>query len=80
MIRDAGLYDSISQAYAALDSNKAVGVMGDKRVYGYMIVLRGKDKAVDYRRWCDPISSSTTQLSQHDSNTCFGPVCAGVAR
>ena len=40
MIREAGLYDSISQAYAALDSNKAVGVMGDKRVYGYMIILR----------------------------------------
>jgi GMP synthase PP-ATPase subunit len=27
MIREAGLYDKISQAYAALDPSKAVGVM-----------------------------------------------------
>ncbi|KAK0612875.1 hypothetical protein B0T17DRAFT_541991 [Bombardia bombarda] len=40
MIREAGIYDDISQAFAGLDSNKAVGVMGDKRVYGYMIILR----------------------------------------
>ncbi|KAK3683585.1 hypothetical protein B0T22DRAFT_252501 [Podospora appendiculata] len=40
MIREAGIYDDISQAFAGLDSNRAVGVMGDKRVYGYMIILR----------------------------------------
>lgn len=39
-IRKAGLYDSISQAYAALDPSRAVGVMGDQRHYGYIIVLR----------------------------------------
>jgi GMP synthase (glutamine-hydrolysing) len=39
-IRKAGLYDQISQAFAALDPSRAVGVMGDKRVYGYIIVLR----------------------------------------
>ncbi|KAK2765644.1 GMP synthase (glutamine-hydrolyzing) [Arachnomyces sp. PD_36] len=39
-IRQAGLYDQISQAYAALDPSRAVGVMGDKRVYGYIIILR----------------------------------------
>jgi GMP synthase (glutamine-hydrolysing) len=39
-IRKAGLYDQISQAYAAVDPSRAVGVMGDKRVYGYIIVLR----------------------------------------
>lgn len=35
-IRKAGLYNQISQAYAALDPSRAVGVMGDKRVYGYV--------------------------------------------
>lgn len=40
MIREAGLYDDISQAFAALDPSKAVGVMGDKRVYQYIIILR----------------------------------------
>ena len=39
-IRKAGLYKKISQAFAALDSNKAVGVKGDEREFGYMILLR----------------------------------------
>ncbi|KAI9728578.1 MAG: GMP synthase (glutamine-hydrolyzing) [Cirrosporium novae-zelandiae] len=39
-IREAGLYRKISQAYAAVMSDRAVGVMGDKRVYGYIVVLR----------------------------------------
>lgn len=39
-IRKAGLYDQISQAYAAVDPSRAVGVQGDKRVYGYIIILR----------------------------------------
>ncbi|KAF3314494.1 GMP synthase (glutamine-hydrolyzing) [Orbilia oligospora] len=30
----------ITQAYAALDTNRAVGVQGDSRVYGYICVLR----------------------------------------
>lgn len=40
MIEEAGLYNKISQAYAGLDTSKAVGVMGDTRVYGYIIILR----------------------------------------
>ncbi|KAI1359913.1 GMP synthase [Xylaria arbuscula] len=40
MIREAGIYDQMSQAYAALDTNRAVGVMGDSRVYGMIIILR----------------------------------------
>jgi len=40
MIREAGLYQEVTQAYAALDSNRAVGVQGDSRVYGYICVLR----------------------------------------
>lgn len=40
MIREAGLYDKIGQAFAALDPSRAVGVMGDKRVYEHIILLR----------------------------------------
>ncbi|KAI0019913.1 GMP synthase [Xylariomycetidae sp. FL0641] len=40
MIKEAGIYNEMSQAYAGLDTNKAVGVMGDSRVYGYIIILR----------------------------------------
>ncbi|ORY85637.1 hypothetical protein BCR37DRAFT_344818 [Protomyces lactucae-debilis] len=39
-IRAAGLYDQISQAYAALLPVKAVGVAGDKRTYEQVIALR----------------------------------------
>lgn len=39
-IRDAGLYDKISQAYAGLLDSKAVGVVGDQRRYAEIIVLR----------------------------------------
>jgi len=39
-IRAAGLYRKISQAYAASLGVKAVGVMGDKRVHGFIVALR----------------------------------------
>lgn len=39
-IKAAGLYRQISQAYAALLPCKAVGVMGDQRVYDQIIALR----------------------------------------
>jgi len=39
-IRKAGLYNQISQAFAALLPVKAVGVMGDKRVHQQVIALR----------------------------------------
>lgn len=39
-IKAAGLYRQISQAYAALLPCKAVGVMGDLRVYDQVIALR----------------------------------------
>lgn len=39
-IKAAGLYRAISQAFAALLPVKAVGVMGDKRVYDQVIALR----------------------------------------
>ncbi|KAG6013467.1 GMP synthase (glutamine-hydrolyzing) [Claviceps pusilla] len=40
MIKEAGIYNEMSQDYAGLDTNKAVGVMGDTRVYGYIVILR----------------------------------------
>jgi GMP synthase (glutamine-hydrolysing) len=40
MIREAGIYNEMSQAYAGLDSSRSVGVMGDKREYGYIVILR----------------------------------------
>ncbi|EJT75835.1 GMP synthase [Gaeumannomyces tritici R3-111a-1] len=40
MIREAGIYNDMSQAYAALSSDRVVGVMGDKRQEGYMVILR----------------------------------------
>ena len=30
----------ISQAFAGLDTNRSVGVFGDQRVWGYIIILR----------------------------------------
>ena len=39
-IRKAGIYDEISQAFCALDSSLAVGVMGDSRKVGNLAVLR----------------------------------------
>ena len=40
MIREAGLYDKIGQALAALDLSRAVGVMGDLRTYQHIVLLR----------------------------------------
>ncbi|ETS83123.1 GMP synthase [Pestalotiopsis fici W106-1] len=39
-IREAGIYNEMSQAFAALDTSRAVGVMGDSREYGYICILR----------------------------------------
>lgn len=39
-IRAAGLYRKISQAFAALMDGKAVGVVGDQRLHGYIVALR----------------------------------------
>ncbi|KAG5928363.1 hypothetical protein E4U42_000756 [Claviceps africana] len=39
MIREAGIYNEMSLAYAGLDTDKAVGVTGNTRVYGYIVIL-----------------------------------------
>jgi GMP synthase PP-ATPase subunit len=40
VIRKAGLYDTIWQAFAVLSRVKTVGVMGDGRTYDYVVGLR----------------------------------------
>ena len=39
-IRDAGLYDTIWQAFAVLLPVETVGVQGDQRTYGYPVILK----------------------------------------
>ena len=39
-LREAGLYDEIWQAYAAILPVRTVGVMGDGRTYDYALALR----------------------------------------
>ncbi|KAH7353477.1 GMP synthase [Plectosphaerella cucumerina] len=46
-IREAGIYDEISQAYVAISQDRAVGVQGDARVYGYIAILRAV-RTLDY--------------------------------
>lgn len=36
----AGWYDRVWQAYAAVGDDRAVGVLGDERVYGYIVMIR----------------------------------------
>jgi GMP synthase (glutamine-hydrolysing) len=36
----AGFYDKVWQAYAAVGDDKAVGVLGDERVYGKIVIIR----------------------------------------
>ncbi|KAK1969664.1 GMP synthase [Colletotrichum eremochloae] len=52
MIKEAGIYDRMSQSYAGLDTNRAVGVQGDARVYGYIVILRAVQTA-DFMS-CEP--------------------------
>ncbi|KHN99199.1 GMP synthase [Metarhizium album ARSEF 1941] len=46
-IRAAGVYDLMSQAYVAISQDRAVGVQGDARVYGYIAILRAV-KTLDF--------------------------------
>ncbi|KAI1637316.1 GMP synthase [Biscogniauxia mediterranea] len=46
-IKAAGVYDQMSQAYVAISQDRAVGVQGDARVYGYIAILRAV-KTLDF--------------------------------
>ena len=46
-LREAGLYDDVSQAFAVFLPVKSVGVVGDARRYEYVISLRAV-KTVDF--------------------------------
>ncbi|MCI0559135.1 MAG: glutamine-hydrolyzing GMP synthase [Nitrososphaera sp.] len=39
-LKAAGWYDKVWQAYAAVGDDRAVGVLGDERVYGRMVTIR----------------------------------------
>jgi len=39
-LRNAGWYDRVWQAYAAVGDDRAVGVLGDERVYGHIAMIR----------------------------------------
>lgn len=39
-VRRAGLYDAVWQAYAAVGDDRAVGVVGDGRMYGRIVTVR----------------------------------------
>ena len=42
-LMEAGLYDKVWQAYAAVGDDKAVGVVGDERRYGNIVMIRVVD-------------------------------------
>jgi len=52
----AGLYDKVWQAYAAVGDDKAVGVVGDKRRYGNIVMIRVVDSI-------DAMTADWTRLS-----------------
>jgi GMP synthase (glutamine-hydrolysing) len=39
-LKSAGYYDKVWQAYAAVGDDRAVGVLGDERVYGHVVMIR----------------------------------------
>ena len=51
-VRNAGLYDDISQAFAVFLPVKSVGVVGDARRYAHVIALRAVE-TIDFMtaRW-----------------------------
>ena len=42
---EAGWYEKVWQAYAAVGDDKAVGVVGDERKYGNIVMIRVVDSS-----------------------------------
>jgi len=55
-LMEAGLYDKVWQAYAAVGDDKAVGVVGDERRYGNIVMIRVVDSI-------DAMTADWTRLS-----------------
>lgn len=74
-IRAAGLYDQISQAFAALLPVKAVGVQGDRRTYQQVICLRAV-KSEDFMTadWFDFPHAVLRKISSRITNEVDGVV------
>ncbi len=74
-IKAAGIYDKISQAYAALLPVKAVGVMGDNRVHQQVIALRAVETtdfmtATAYRFEWEFIERVSTRIVNEVDGVC----------
>lgn len=72
-LRQTGLYHKIGQAFAALLPVKAVGVMGDKRTYEEVIVLRAV-KTTDFMTadWFDMPTTILRKISSRIVNEIDG--------
>ena len=55
-LQNAGLYDKVWQSYAAIGDDKAVGVVGDERKYGNIVMIRIVDSV-------DAMTADWTRLS-----------------
>jgi GMP synthase (glutamine-hydrolysing) len=44
-LMSAGFYDKVWQAYAAVGDDMAVGVLGDERMYGHIVIVRVVESA-----------------------------------
>ena len=75
-LRQAGLYDKVSQAFAVFLPVRSVGVMGDARVYEYVIALRAVE-TIDFMtaRW----SRLPYEFLEHVSSRILNEV-AGISR
>ena len=60
-LRSKNLYNKIDQALAVLIPSKSVGVMGDKRQYGYVIALRAVNTT-------DFMTATASQISHQTLN------------
>ena len=60
-LRNQNLYNKIDQALAVLIPSKSVGVMGDKRQYGYIVALRAVNTS-------DFMTATASQISHQTLN------------